>query len=68
MSAAHHHAHGEMGFAVALTLGYAAVEAGVGMRAGSLALLADAGHMVNDAGADVRPWDGKAGKNVRVSS
>lgn len=50
MSAAHHHAHGEMGFAVALTL------------------LADAGHMVNDAGADVRPWDGKAGKNVRVSS
>ena len=60
MSAAHHHdhhhAHGEtagrlMWFAVALTLVYAAVEAGVGWWAGSLALVADAGHMVNDAGA-----------------
>jgi len=60
MSAAHHHdhhhAHGEtagrvLWFAVALTLGYAAVEAGVGWWAGSLALVADAGHMVNDAGA-----------------
>lgn len=38
-----------MWFAVALTLGYAAVEAGVGWWAGSLALVADAGHMVNDA-------------------
>lgn len=52
----HHHAHGEtagrvLWFAVALTLGYAAVEAGVGWWAGSLALVADAGHMVNDAGA-----------------
>jgi cobalt-zinc-cadmium efflux system protein len=60
MSAAHHHDHhhdhGEsagqlMWFAVALTLVYAAVEAGVGWWAGSLALAADAGHMVNDAGA-----------------
>lgn len=60
MSAAHnhdhHHAHGEtagrvLWFAVALTLVYAAVEAGVGWWAGSLALVADAGHMVNDAGA-----------------
>jgi cobalt-zinc-cadmium efflux system protein len=58
MSAAHNHdhshAHGEtagrlMWFAVALTLGYAAVEASVGWWAGSLALVADAGHMVNDA-------------------
>lgn len=52
----HHHAHGEtagrvLWFAVALTLGYAAVEASVGWWAGSLALVADAGHMVNDAGA-----------------
>ncbi|HUX63484.1 cation diffusion facilitator family transporter [Sulfuricella sp.] len=52
----HHHDHGEtagrlMWFAVALTLVYAAVEAGVGWWAGSLALVADAGHMVNDAGA-----------------
>jgi len=37
--------------ATGLTLGYAAIEAGVGLWAGSLALLADAGHMVNDAGA-----------------
>lgn len=34
-----------------LTLGFAAVEAGVGLWAGSLALVADAGHMVNDAAA-----------------
>ncbi len=40
-----------MGFAVALTLAFAGVEAGVGWWAGSLALAADAGHMVNDAGA-----------------
>jgi len=34
-----------------LTLAYAGVEAAVGWWAGSLALVADAGHMVNDAGA-----------------
>ena len=37
--------------ATVLTLGFAAVEAAVGWWAGSLALVADAGHMVNDAGA-----------------
>jgi cobalt-zinc-cadmium efflux system protein len=37
--------------ATGLTLAYAAVEAGVGWWAGSLALAADAGHMVNDAAA-----------------
>lgn len=37
--------------ATGLTLGYAAVEAGVGWWAGSLALVADAGHMINDAAA-----------------
>ena len=37
--------------ATGLTLIYAAVEAGVGRWAGSLALVADAGHMVNDAAA-----------------
>lgn len=58
MSATHEHDHhhgeaagGMLWFAVALTLGYAGVEAGVGWWAGSLALVADAGHMVNDAGA-----------------
>lgn len=38
-------------WATGLTLGFAAVEAGVGLWAGSLALVADAGHMVNDAAA-----------------
>lgn len=50
----HHHGAGAGGvlwLAVALTFGYAAVEAGVGWWAGSLALVADAGHMVSDAGA-----------------
>ncbi|MCK7582227.1 MAG: cation transporter [Chromatiales bacterium] len=37
--------------ATALTLGFAGVEAAVGLWAGSLALVADAGHMVNDAAA-----------------
>ncbi|MFZ1641175.1 MAG: cation diffusion facilitator family transporter [Candidatus Contendobacter sp.] len=52
---AHHH-HGEttgrvLWLATGLTLIYAGVEAGVGWWAGSLALVADAGHMVNDAAA-----------------
>ena len=52
---AHHH-HTEttgrlLWLATGLTLAYAAVEAGVGWWAGSLALVADAGHMVNDAAA-----------------
>ena len=38
-------------FAMGLTLTYAGVEAAIGWWAGSLALVADAGHMVNDAGA-----------------
>ncbi|TAK50521.1 MAG: cation transporter [Betaproteobacteria bacterium] len=51
---AHRHPHqaGRMlWIATALTLGFASVEAVVGWWAGSLALVADAGHMVNDAGA-----------------
>lgn len=36
---------------LALTLGYAAVEAAMAFWSGSLSLLADAGHMVTDAGA-----------------
>jgi cobalt-zinc-cadmium efflux system protein len=36
-------------FALALTLGYSAVEALAGWWAGSLALLSDAGHMLSDA-------------------
>lgn len=38
-----------LGWATALTLGFAAVEALVGWWAGSLALVADAGHMASDA-------------------
>lgn len=55
MSHDHDHHHTGAGstliLATLLTLGFAAVEAGVGLWAGSLALVADAGHMVNDAAA-----------------
>jgi cobalt-zinc-cadmium efflux system protein len=55
----HDHAHQQsppnstatLGLATLLTLVFAGVEAGVGLWAGSLALVADAGHMVNDAAA-----------------
>jgi cobalt-zinc-cadmium efflux system protein len=53
----HDHAHHHTGagatliLATLLTLAFAGVEAGVGLWAGSLALVADAGHMVNDAAA-----------------
>lgn len=54
---AHDHAHdhvrphSRLGAAVALTLGYALVEAAGGWWGGSLALLADAGHMATDGAA-----------------
>lgn len=55
MSHNHDHQHTGAGntllLATLLTLGFAAVEVGVGLWAGSLALEADAGHMVNDAAA-----------------
>lgn len=47
-----HHRHGHAAYlpaALAVTLLYAAVEAGAGWWAGSLALLSDAGHMLTDA-------------------
>ncbi|MEZ5615958.1 MAG: cation diffusion facilitator family transporter [Rhodocyclaceae bacterium] len=47
-----HHHHGHAAFlplALGVTLLYAAVEAGAGWWAGSLALLSDAGHMLTDA-------------------
>ncbi|MCW8917394.1 MAG: cation diffusion facilitator family transporter [Gammaproteobacteria bacterium] len=50
----HNHTHnGERGlyFAAAITLGYAAIEAGTGWWANSLALLSDAGHMLADTSA-----------------
>ncbi|MDX9885745.1 cation diffusion facilitator family transporter [Thauera sp.] len=48
----HHHDHSASRFlplALALTLGFAAVEAVAGWWSGSLALLGDAGHMLTDA-------------------
>ncbi|MEO6697359.1 MAG: cation diffusion facilitator family transporter, partial [Gammaproteobacteria bacterium] len=50
------HVHGSsnqrvLGYALALTLLFAVVEGVSGWRAGSLALLGDAGHMVSDASA-----------------
>jgi cobalt-zinc-cadmium efflux system protein len=56
---AHDHAHpheqvrsgARLGAAVALTVGYALVEAAAGWWSGSLALLADAGHMATDGAA-----------------
>jgi len=53
----HDHKHALTGagttliLATLFTLGFAGVEASVGLWAGSLALVADAGHMVNDAAA-----------------
>lgn len=46
-----HHAGRMLWIATGLTLGYAAIEAAIGWWAGSLALVADAGHMLSDAGA-----------------
>ena len=53
----HGHDHGHaapartLALVLLLTLGYAGIEAFMGVWTGSLALLADAGHMVTDAGA-----------------
>jgi len=48
----HHSAAGKaLGIALILTLGFSVVELIAGWRAGSLALIADAGHMVTDGAA-----------------
>lgn len=57
----HGHAHaapGERGFAtgVALNLGFTALEAAAGLLAGSLALLADAGHNLSDVLGLLLAW------------
>lgn len=58
-------------WALALTLGYATVEAGAGWWSGSLALLGDAGHMVSDAFAlgiaALAAWIAKRPASVRHS-
>ena len=66
MSGTHHHSHGHspaprghgMAFAlgIALNLAFVAVEAGVGIVAGSMALVADAGHNLSDVLALVIAW------------
>lgn len=52
---AHAHAHSAVGrtlvIALVLTLGFSVVEAIAGLKSGSLALLADAGHMLTDGAA-----------------
>jgi cobalt-zinc-cadmium efflux system protein len=45
----HSHGHRAFGWALMFTLGFAAVEAIAGLAANSLALLADAGHMLTDS-------------------
>ncbi|MET0089606.1 MAG: cation diffusion facilitator family transporter [Candidatus Thiodiazotropha sp.] len=47
----HHGVHRKLFWALALTLGFAGVEAVAGWWSGSLALLGDAGHMLTDASA-----------------
>src|SRR5687768_13585149 len=46
-------AHGALRISLVLTAGFMLVEAAVGWYTGSLALLADAGHMLSDSGAPV---------------
>ena len=50
LGAGHSHAR-PLGLALALVLAYMGVEVVGGLLSGSLALLADAGHMLSDAGA-----------------
>jgi cobalt-zinc-cadmium efflux system protein len=45
----HSHGHRAFGWALMFTLGFAAVEAIAGLAANSLALVADAGHMLTDS-------------------
>jgi cobalt-zinc-cadmium efflux system protein len=58
----HGHSHAlpdnrrRLAWAIALTVGFMGVEAVGGWLAGSLALLADAGHMLTDAGALALAW------------
>jgi cobalt-zinc-cadmium efflux system protein len=72
---AHGHAHGhapanfDRAFAIgiALNAGFVAVEAFYGWKAGSLALLADAGHNLGDVAGLVLAWAGAAAGRLRAS-
>jgi cobalt-zinc-cadmium efflux system protein len=56
----HHHAHGSdsrrLGWALVVTAGFMVLEVAGGWIAGSLALLADAGHMLTDTAALLLAW------------
>lgn len=72
-----HHGHGhshapanfDRAFAIgiALNAGFVAVEAFYGWKAGSLALLADAGHNLGDVAGLVLAWAGAAAGRLRAS-
>ena len=71
---AHHHGHGglapvafDRAFAIgiALNLGFVVVEAFFGWQAGSLALLADAGHNLSDVVGLVLAWGGALAGRIR---
>ena len=68
---AHSHSRSHLGVAVALTLGYAVVEGLGGWWSGSLALLADAGHMATDGAAlglaALAAWAGRRPASERPS-
>jgi len=70
MTHAHDHAPASFGRAfaigIALNLGFVLIEAGYGWRAGSLALLADAGHNLSDVGGLVLAWGGVAASRWRA--
>ncbi len=65
----HHHAPASFGRALAigisLNLAFVLVEAFFGWRAGSLALLADAGHNLSDVGGLVLAWAGLAAARLQ---
>src|SRR4029453_10585452 len=58
----HNHEHGEsssqpaFGLGIALNAGFVAIEVGCGLYAGSLALLADAGHNLRDVLGLLLAW------------
>lgn len=65
----HHHAPASFdrafGIAIALNLGFVAVEAFYGWRVNSLALLADAGHNLSDVAGLVLAWGGAFAGRLR---
>ena len=69
----HGHAHAPANFdrafaiGIALNAGFVAVEAFYGWRAGSLALLADAGHNLGDVAGLVLAWAGAAAGRLHAS-